>query len=186
MDRLQRHLDVAAPTPDRVIELMTRCTGAAVELVPGVHHASVTATLDNIPLTVAPTDPLLVAFDLAQYSFGEGPCLTASRTGNSVRLSLDELEARRPVLGQTARDAQLTDFLAVPLLVEQSSVGSLNLYSENSIVHSIRDRDLVTALADYLGNALEAAAHDQRQGQAAAALRHAVGLGSTSSAQSAF
>ena len=175
MDRLQSHLNISADTPDRVIELMARCTEAAVDLLTGVHHAGVTATLDKTPFTVAPTDPLVEAFDRAQYSFDEGPCLHASRSGNFVRMSVGELEERWPVLGVTARAAQLTDFMAVPLFAEQSPVGSLNLYSQNSIVHSTRDRDLVTVLADYLGQALEAAAHDQRRGQAAATLRHAVG-----------
>ncbi|OYD71846.1 GAF and ANTAR domain-containing protein [Rhodococcus sp. OK302] len=175
MERLQRYLDISADTPDRVIELMTRCTGAAVDLISGVHHAGVTATLDKTPFTVAPTDPLVEAFDRAQYSFDEGPCLHASRSGQFVRMSVGELEERWPALGVTARAAHLTDFMAVPLFSERSPVGSLNLYSQASIDHSTRDRDLVTVLADYLGQALEAASQDQRRGQAAATLRHAVG-----------
>ncbi|TSD48944.1 GAF and ANTAR domain-containing protein [Rhodococcus sp. KBS0724] len=175
MEKLRRLLDVSATSPDHVIELMTRCTGAAVELVSGVDHAGVTATLDNTPFTVAPTDPLVEAFDRAQYDFGDGPCLSASRSGNYVRMSVADVEERWPVLGDSARAAQLTDFLAVPLFAEESPVGSFNLYSQKSIDSSVRDRDVLTVLADYLGHALEAAARDDKRGRAAGALRDAIG-----------
>lgn len=174
MSKLRRHLDISAETPDRVIELMTRCTSAAVNLVSGVDHAGVTATLDNTPFTVAPTDALVEAFDRAQYVLGDGPCLAASRSGNYVRMSVADVEARWPPLARRARSAQITDFLAVPLFAEQVTVGSLNLYSQNGMNSSVRDRDLVTVLADYLGHALEAAAHDDQRGQAATTLRDAI------------
>ncbi|MFE4498539.1 GAF and ANTAR domain-containing protein [Rhodococcus sp. NPDC056743] len=174
MDKLRGLMNVSATSPDHVIELMTRCTGAAVELVSGVDHAGVTATLDNAPFTVAPTDPLVEAFDRAQYEFGDGPCLSASRTGNYIRMSVTEVEERWPVLGHSARAAQLTDFLAVPLFAERVPVGSFNLYSQKSIEHSVHDRDLVTVLADYLGHALEVAAHDDRRDRAAGSLREAI------------
>lgn len=174
MDKLRRDLSIPTISADRVIELMTRCTSAAVELVSGVDHAGVTATLDSTPFTVAPTDPLVGAFDDAQYIFGDGPCLRASRSGHNVRMSLSELEGRWPGLGTRARAAQLTEFLAIPLFAQETPVGSLNLYSRESIDNSIHGLDLVTVLAEYLGSALDVAADDAQRGRAATVLRDAV------------
>lgn len=175
LDRLRGQLNISTSTPDRVIELMSRCTSAAVELVSGVDHAGVTATLDNTPFTVAPTDPLVDAFDRAQYEFGDGPCLKASRSGDSVRMSLSDVERRWPTLADSARAAQLADFVAVPLFAEKSPVGSLNLYSRRSIDSSIRGQDLVAVLADYLGSALDVAVDHDKRSQAANALRVSIG-----------
>lgn len=175
MDKLRGLLNISAASPDRVIELMTRCTNAAVQLVSGVDHAGVTATLDNTPFTVAPTDTLVEAFDRAQYSFGDGPCLSASRSGSHVRMSIADVEERWPTLGRSARAAQLTDFLAVPLFAEKTPVGSFNLYSHSGLDGSVQNRDLVTVLSDYLGHALEAATQDDRRTQAAGNLRDAIG-----------
>lgn len=102
-------------------------------------------------------------------------CLAASHTRNNVRMSLADIEDRWPALGKRDRAAQLTDFLAVPLFADQTPVGSLNLYSSESFDNSVYRRDRVAVRADYLSHALDVAAHNDRWGRAATALRDAVG-----------
>lgn len=174
IDRLEQSLSIPADSPDQVVELMIRCTIAAVELVVGVDHAGVTASLDSEPFTVAPTDERVEEFDRTQYLLGDGPCLSASRTGRSVRMSVEQLGTRWPTLGIAARNAGLEGFLAIPLFNYDVPVGSLNLYSHSAVAETDRDRDLVVVIAEYLGAGLDAIATDHRLERAANALRRGI------------
>lgn len=172
--RLQFVLGIAADTPDRVLELMTRCTNAAVEMLEGVDHAGVTASFDGHPLTVAPTDTTVELFDRRQYEFDDGPCLHALRTAETTRIDVVEMARRWPRLSSAAGDAKLTSFLATPLFAGGTSVGSLNLYSHSTVADTGHSNDIVTILADYLNTALETINLIARQGRAARSLRDAV------------
>jgi GAF domain-containing protein len=174
IDRLERSLSTPAGSPDRVVELMARCTVAAVDLVVGVDHAGVTASLDSEPFTVAPTDERVEDFDRKQYLLDDGPCLSASRTGRSVRMSVEQLGIQWPALGVAARNAGLTGFLAVPLFNSGLPVGSLNMYSHSAVADTDRDHDLVLVIAEYLGAGLDAIATDNRLERAGAALRRGI------------
>lgn len=174
INRLEQSLSIRADSPDRFVELMIRCAVAAVDLVAGVDHAGVTASLDSEPFTVAPTDECVEEFDRKQYLLGDGPCVSASRTGRSVRMSVEQLGARWPTLGVAARDAGLEGFLAIPVFNSELPVGSLNLYSHSAVADTGRDRDLVVVIAEYLGAGIDAIATDHRLERAANALRRGI------------
>jgi hypothetical protein len=174
IERLQFILGIPADTPDRVLELMSRCTDAAVDILEGVDHAGITASFDGHPLTVAPTDTAVERFDQQQYEFDDGPCLHALRTAETTRMDVAEVGRRWPPLGSAARKARLTGFLATPLFAEGVSVGSLNLYSHTTVSDTTHTNDLVTILADYLNTALESINLIARQGRAARTLRDAI------------
>ncbi|MDV8069600.1 hypothetical protein R4P64_24020 [Rhodococcus sp. IEGM 1366] len=88
-------------------------------------------------------------------------------------MSVADVEERWLVLGYSARAAQLTDFLAVPLFCRTITCRSAQSLLQKSFESSVRDRDQLTVLADCPRHAL--AAHDDKRGSATGALRDAIG-----------
>src|SRR4051794_30968943 len=65
--------------PGDLDHTLGRITAAAVEVLPGVHYASITVKHgDGTLATAAPTDDLLLGIDAAQYELQEGPCYEAA------------------------------------------------------------------------------------------------------------
>jgi hypothetical protein len=66
-------------TPGDLDHTLEQITAAAVEVLPGVHYASITVKhADDRLETAAPTDPMLLDLDAAQYELREGPCYDAA------------------------------------------------------------------------------------------------------------
>jgi hypothetical protein len=59
---------------------------AAVLTVPGCDAASVALSVEGRPATVAATARVALELDLVRYDSDDGPCLTSSRTMESLRL----------------------------------------------------------------------------------------------------
>src|SRR4051794_18914112 len=66
-------------SPGDLDHTLERITAAAVEVLHGVHYASITVMhADGKLETVAPTDQMLLGVDAAQYDLREGPCYQAA------------------------------------------------------------------------------------------------------------
>lgn len=72
--------------------------------------------------------------DELQFTFGEGPCLDAVRSGAPVvALDLDDpTEHRWPAFTGAALQQGVTKLLALPVAVARAPVGALDLYSSRS------------------------------------------------------
>ena len=85
-------------TPGDLDHTLEQITAAAVEVLPGVHYASITVKHDDGSIeTAAPTDPMLLDLDAAQYELREGPCYDAAVDTpyvTSPHLAADERFAR--------------------------------------------------------------------------------------------
>jgi hypothetical protein len=134
-------------TPGDLDHTLERVTAAAVEVLPGVHYASITVKhADGRLETVAPTDQMLVGLDAAQYELREGPCYDAA---------VDELYVSSPNLGA---DERFPRYAAMAVKVgiraqagvrlfdtpKPSARGALNLYSRD--VGSFSDLGMVSRL----------------------------------------
>jgi hypothetical protein len=126
---------------------LERITAAAVEVLPGVHAASITVRhADGRLATAAPTDDFLLRLDEAQYSLREGPCYEAATDAafvTSPHLAADE---RFPRYSAVALEAGVRAQAAVKLFdtPRPSAQAALNLYSRD--VGSLSDLSLVGAL----------------------------------------
>jgi GAF domain-containing protein len=83
---------------------------------------------------VLPPRRFLVRFgrlaDEAQYASNDGPCLTAFRTGQTVRLDWIAEESRRwPAFAARAAEHGIVSNLSLPLTVRERTVGALNLFA---------------------------------------------------------
>ena len=87
----------------------------AREVIPACEGAGITLAREQVPTTRAAAGALTARLDQLQYDLGEGPCLDAIRTGETVKgCSLPD-ERRWPrFLPQAAREG-LVATLAVPL-----------------------------------------------------------------------
>src|SRR3954454_24324884 len=66
-------------SPGDLDHTLAQITAAAVEVLPGVHYASISVKhADGRLETAAPTDDLLLGIDAAQYELQEGPCYDAA------------------------------------------------------------------------------------------------------------
>jgi GAF domain-containing protein len=103
---------------------------AAVDTVPGVDHASISAVRRRREVeTLACTDDLALAVDQAQYQTGEGPCLSSLYEKQTVRLNDMAAETRWPAFATRAHELGMGSMLAIQLYVAGEDLGALNLHS---------------------------------------------------------
>lgn len=159
---------------DSLLDLMGRIARQAVQLLPAVQWAGVTAQFDaEAPLTAGHTDQRVLVVDEGQDTAGAGPCLQAMRSGRPVAMTLVQVAARWPHLARSAQDVGVRSFLAVPLHVDGRPVGVLNLYSAAEAVPE-PDPDFVTVLTEYARRGLTDYLAHQPEAVTGAALRVAV------------
>ena len=119
-------------TPADLDATLSNITGAAVEVLPQVHYASITVrhadgSLDSRALT----DELLRDLDSKQVAWREGPCYDGA-TDQPYAVAADlRNDARYPRYGPVAVAAGVRSQAGLRLFENVTSVGALNLYSRN-------------------------------------------------------
>ncbi len=93
---------------------------------------------DHAPETVASSRERVLEVDAARYAAGKGPCLEAARTGQVVRVSVQQAAGRWPEFAASAR-ARVRSYRSAPPSIDEKAAGSLNLYSSQP--HGLGDLD---------------------------------------------
>jgi GAF domain-containing protein len=119
---------VVVPNEDLDATLQ-RVADLAVREVDDCDMAGITLLRDGKPVTAVFTDPEAPEIDTAQYSSGSGPCLDAFRTGEILQIADTTSEARWPEFCVRAAAGGVRSTLSLPLVVGDTSLGALNLYS---------------------------------------------------------
>jgi transcriptional regulator with GAF, ATPase, and Fis domain len=156
-DELAR-VSVAQESMDSVLR---RVVELARQTIPGVVEASVTLISHDRATTAAHTGRLAPDMDESQYGRGHGPCLEAA-VGRELREIVDAREETRwPDHCRSAVRFGALSSLSVPLPVEQTVHGALNLYAVEPGTFRREARDLARTFASYaavaVGNVLAAA-----------------------------
>jgi len=138
----------ASITPGDLDHTLERITAAAVEVLPGVHYASITVRhADGRLTTVAPTDEMLLGLDASQYELQEGPCYDAA-TETAAYVISPHLAAddRFPRYAPLAVKAGIRAQAGLRLFEtpRPSAQGALNVYSRD--VGSFADMTFVAQL----------------------------------------
>jgi GAF domain-containing protein len=102
--------------------------GLAREITVPAVSCGISVEYDGHPLTVASSDAKARALDELQYELDEGPCLHAMRAGEAVVVPDAGADARWRRYFEDARERGLQSSLSLPLVVDGSSIGALNLY----------------------------------------------------------
>jgi GAF domain-containing protein len=120
-------------------------TTAAVELVPGVHEASVSMRRSDGTLqSYAMTGEVISLLDECQAELREGPCYDSTSTGSVVVAEDLRQDPRYPRFGPFAAGHGIRSLAGVRLFENARAVGALNLYSRE--VGAVGDADVLTRL----------------------------------------
>jgi GAF domain-containing protein len=109
----------------------------------GVVHCNVTVVRRKRPISIASSTPTARVMDDLQYAYGDGPCLTAMRTGKTVYVADVSDEGRWPDYIRAVAAHGVSSILGVPLKLEGDSSAALNIYS--SAVHGFSPEDIARA-----------------------------------------
>lgn len=115
--------------------------------------ASVALLVDGKPSTVAVTDHIALELDLVQYNKDEGPCMTAL-AGRSIRVAFLPEDDRFPHFAIGAADQRIMSVLSTPIVYNDQTVGTLNVYSRHTNAFDDRDHDTAQLVAAEAANAI--------------------------------
>ena len=139
-----------------------------------IDEVSVTL-LDGVKArTVVFTGQLAVELDERQYQSGLGPCLDASKTGNTVVVDTDDPANHYPEFSRAAQRAGIQHSVSVALPIPDRIVGALNLYA--STLHPIQAHtiELAEAFAQYASVTVANVSTDHETAAQAEQLREAL------------
>jgi GAF domain-containing protein len=141
----------------------------AVRVIPGSDMVSISVVpADSSQAetqTLASSSNRVLEIDAQQYAAGNGPCLEAARTGQIVRVDVQQALQRWPQFARDARRAGVASYLSAPLSIDERFAGSLNLYGEQPGSFGGLDEALVRL---YTTAATDAIASARRYAQARA------------------
>lgn len=156
---------------DRTLERITR---AAVEVLPEAEHASITVKhADGRLETIAPTAPLLVGLDAAQYELQEGPCYEAAVDTAHVFAPDLARDPRFPRYAPVAVAAGIEAQAGLRLFDAGGAQGALNVYSPRA--GAFADIDALTDLFTHQSAMAIAYAREITQLRDAVATRQLIG-----------
>lgn len=110
---------------------------------------------DGRPTTAARTDAETQEIDSAQYEADEGPCLHAFRTRRVVHVRSIRNDARWRNFRSSALEHGVHSSLSIPLEVDDSAIGALNLYGSAENGFSADDERNATLFAAQASIALQ-------------------------------
>jgi GAF domain-containing protein len=121
----------------------------ALRTIPGTGAVSVTLFRGRKPYTATYTDEPALELDEVQYEQDSGPCLDASRTGDSLSVPDTRTEARWPRWAARAVAAGIHSSLAIGLPVHEEVTGALNVYAAKPDTFDQDAVDLAQTFAGY-------------------------------------
>jgi len=111
-------------------ETLTHVAGLVVEAVPAAKFVGITMIVDDRIGTFVFTHPTVPEIDRAQYDTGDGPCVTAFRTGQPVVIASTEEDRRFPTFNRVAAEHGIGSVMSLPMRADTSTLGAMNLYAE--------------------------------------------------------
>jgi anti-anti-sigma factor len=166
---------VAVPATSDVVDAALRLiTALAGDVVGGADGVSVTLRRHGTLSTVAASNEKIAEMDRDQYATGEGPCLSATAEGHSFHVESLTEETRWPQFIPRAIDDGIASILSTPLMVADSPVGALNIYSNTERAFGPHDQELAALFAGQASGILAAAGVEQTVDEVAERLRKAL------------
>jgi len=137
-------LVLSRETVDTALELVTSLAAAAIA---GTLGAAVTIVDEHGKRSLAASNQTAEQADALQYEFDEGPCLTALRTQQLVRIDDTSTDARWPRWNQAVSRLGVRSVLSAPLLAGDDPVGAMKVYCERPMNYGPHDEHVMHLLA---------------------------------------
>jgi GAF domain-containing protein len=110
-------------------DLLTRVASFAVQAIPGADGAGLTLLEADRSDTIVKSAPFVREIDDIQYRIGEGPCISAAATGQTMRSGSLSGDPRWPRFGPRAGRLGVHSVLSLPLLTADGVLGAMNVYA---------------------------------------------------------
>lgn len=137
-------LVLSRETVDTALQLVTRLAAAAAA---GTLGAAVTIVDEHGKRSLAASNKTAEQADALQYEFDEGPCLTALRTQQLVRIDDTTTDARWPRWNEAASRLGVRSVLSAPLHAGDEPVGAMKVYCERPMNYGTHDEHVMRLLA---------------------------------------
>lgn len=121
----------------------TQMMAATLARGPEEAWCAVTLLREKKAATAASSDPRAAALDEIQYTYGDGPCMTAARTHTLVHVPDVTTENRWPGYTDAAVAAGIGSVLGVPFELEGEAKAALNIYSSQPQAYDQADIEAV-------------------------------------------
>ena len=131
-------------TVETALELVTT---VAATTTAGTLGAAVTVVDEHGKHSKAASNEVAQQADALQYELDEGPCLTAWRTGELVRIDDTTTDGRWPRWNQAVSPLGVRSVLSAPLLVGEESIGAMKVYCERPMNYGPHDEQVMRLLA---------------------------------------
>ncbi|MDP1819199.1 MAG: GAF and ANTAR domain-containing protein [Acidimicrobiales bacterium] len=112
---------------------------AGCRLIRGRLASSITLVEHDRPATVTAIEDVARTLDEVQYDQGDGPCLTAARSGAAVHVEDTAALEKWPEFRDAAMAQDVRSVLSIPLSLVAPMQGGLNLYSRSP--HGFEETD---------------------------------------------
>ena len=137
-------LVLSRETVDTAVELVTTLAEATIA---GTTGAGVTIVDEHGKRSRAASNRLVEQADALQYEFDEGPCLTAWRTRQLVRIDDTATDSRWPSWNSAAAGLGVRAVLSVALVADDESVGAIKVYSDQPANYGAHDEHVMSLFA---------------------------------------
>ncbi|SET37129.1 GAF domain-containing protein [Geodermatophilus poikilotrophus] len=137
-------LVLSRETVDTALELVTALAATATA---GTLGAAVTVVDEHGKRSRAASNAATEEADALQYELDEGPCLTAWRTREVVRIDDTATDGRWPRWNEAAGRLGVRSVVSAPLLVGEESIGAMKVYCERPQNYGAQDEHVMRLLA---------------------------------------
>ena len=138
-------LVLSRETVETALELVTRLAAAATA---GTLGAAVTLVDEHGRRSRAVSNQAVADADALQYELDEGPCLTAWRTRQPVRVDDTTTDARWPHWNAAVQSLGVRSVLSTPLVIGGESIGAMKVYCERPGNYGPHDEQIMLLLAE--------------------------------------
>lgn len=122
-------------------------TGLAATATAGTFGAAVTIVDEHGKRSLAASDKTAEQADALQYELDEGPCLTALRTQQLVRIDDTATDTCWPRWSQAVSRLGVRSVLSAPLLAGDEPVGAMKVYCNRPMNYGAHDEHVMRLLA---------------------------------------
>jgi GAF domain-containing protein len=137
-------LVLSRETIDTALQLVTTL---AATVTAGTIGAGVTVVDEHGKRSSATSNQAVEQADTLQYELDEGPCLTAWRTQELVRIDDTSTDGRWPRWNPAVSPLGVRSVLSAPLLAAGESVGAMKVYSERPLNYGPGDEHVIRLFA---------------------------------------